>query len=61
MQTILGRKKRNTKITKLFSILGEAFLYKKGREALFLFLSRIEIATRKWLIAVRSLKGGNSY
>jgi hypothetical protein len=34
---------------------------KKGREALFLFLGRTGIATRKWLIAGRSLEGGNSY
>jgi hypothetical protein len=35
-------------------------LYQKGREALFLFLDKIEIATRKWLIVAESI-GGNSY
>jgi hypothetical protein len=41
--------------------LKKLFYIKKGREALFLFLDRIGIATRKWLIAVGSLEGGNSY
>ena len=37
--------------------LEKLFCTKKGREALFLFLSRTGIATRKWLITVESLKG----
>jgi len=41
--------------------LKKLFYTKKGREALFLFLNRTEIATRKWLIAAGSLEGGNSY
>jgi hypothetical protein len=41
--------------------LKKLFYIKKGREALFLFLSRTEIATRKWLITAGSLEGGNSY
>jgi hypothetical protein len=41
--------------------LKKLFCTKKGREALFLFLNRIEIATRKWLRAAGSLEGGNSY
>ena len=41
--------------------LKKLFYIKKGREALFLFLNRIEIATRKWLRAAGSLEGGNSY
>jgi len=41
--------------------LKKLFCTKKGREALFLFLDRTEIATRKWLKAAGSLEGGNSY
>jgi hypothetical protein len=41
--------------------LEKLFCIKKGREALFLFLSRIKIATRKWLRAAGSPEGGNSY
>jgi hypothetical protein len=41
--------------------LEKLFCIKKGREALFLFLSRTKIATRKWLRAAGSLEGGNSY
>ena len=37
--------------------LEKLFCTKKEREALFLFLSRTEIATRKWLITAGSLKG----
>ena len=39
--------------------LEKLFCTKKGREALFLFLSRTGIATRKWLITVGSLEGPN--
>jgi len=62
MQAILGREKRNAKITRFFSIFKEAILYKKkkGRDVLFQFLSKIGIAIRKWLIAEGSLEG-NSY
>jgi len=35
MQTILGRKKRNVKITKLFSLYKEAFLYKERKRGTF--------------------------
>jgi len=41
--------------------LKKLFCTKKGREALFLFLDRTGIATRKWLMAAGSLEGGNSY
>jgi len=41
--------------------LEKLFCTKKGREALLLFLSKTKIATKKWLIAEESLKGGNSY
>ncbi len=41
--------------------LKKLFCTKKGKEALFLFLSRTKIATRKWLTAAGSLEGGNSY
>jgi hypothetical protein len=41
--------------------LEKLFYTKKGRKALFLFLSRIKIATRKWLIEAGPLEGGNSY
>jgi hypothetical protein len=41
--------------------LEKLFCIKKGRRALFLFLSRIKIATGKWLGAVGSLEGGNPY
>jgi len=41
--------------------LEKLFYIEKGRRALFLFLSRIKIATRKWLIEEGSLEGGNSY
>ena len=37
--------------------LEKLFCIKKGREILFLFLNRTEIATRKWLITVGSLEG----
>ena len=40
--------------------LEKLFYIKKGREVLFQFLSKIGIATRKWLIAEGSLEG-NSY
>jgi len=35
MQTIRGRKKRNAKITKLFSLLREALLYKERKRGTF--------------------------
>ena len=41
--------------------LKKLFCTKKGREALFLFLSRTKIATRKWLMEAGPLEGGNSY
>ena len=41
--------------------LEKLFCTKKGKEVLFQFLSRTKIATRKWLRAVGSLKGGNPY
>ena len=41
--------------------LKKLFYTQKGREALFLFLTRTEIATRKWLITAGSIEGGNSY
>jgi len=41
--------------------LEKLFCIKKGKEVLFLFLSKIGIATEKWLAAAGSLKGGNSY
>ena len=41
--------------------LEKLFYIKKGKKALFLFLDKIKIAIKKWLIAVRSLEGGNSY
>jgi hypothetical protein len=37
------------------------FYTQKGKEALFLFLSRTGIATRKWLIIAGSIEGSNSY
>ena len=37
--------------------LEKLFCTKKGREALFLFLNRTGIATRKWLITAGSLEG----
>src|SRR6266567_7063222 len=40
--------------------LKKLFCTKKEKEALFLFLSRTKIATRKWLIAEGFLEG-NSY
>jgi hypothetical protein len=53
---------RNAKETRLFSLsLEKLFCTQKGREALFLFLSRTGIATRKWLITAGSIEGGNSY
>ena len=62
MQTILGKQKRNIKTIRLFSLLKKAPPHtQKKRETLFLFLSRVEIATRRWLIVIRSLEGGNSY
>jgi hypothetical protein len=42
-------------------LLEKLFYTKKGKEVLFLFLSRTEIATRKWLVAAGSIEGGNSY
>jgi len=44
-----------------FLSLEKLFYIEKGREALFLFLSRTKIATRKWLMEARPLEGGNSY
>ena len=41
--------------------LEKLFYIEKGRKALFLFLSRTKIATRKWLMEVGRLEGGNSY
>ncbi len=41
--------------------LKKLFCTKKGREALFLFLNKTGIATRKWLITAGALEGGNSY
>jgi len=41
--------------------LEKLFCIKKGRRALFLFLSKTEIAIRKWLIEAKALEGGNSY
>jgi len=41
--------------------LEKLFCIKKGRRALFLFLSKTEIATRKWLMEAEALEGGNSY
>jgi len=35
MQTILGRKKRNAKTIKLFSLLIKAFLYKERERSTF--------------------------
>jgi len=58
----LYREERREMQKKLgFSLsLKKLFYTQKGKEALFLFLSRTGIATRKWLITVRSI-GGNSY
>ena len=41
--------------------LEKLFYTEKGRRALFLFLSKTEIATRKWLMEGEALEGGNSY
>ena len=41
--------------------LKKLFYTLKGREVLFLFLSRTGIATRKWLITAGSIEGGSSY
>jgi hypothetical protein len=41
--------------------LEKLFYTEKGRRALFLFLSKIKIATREWLIEEEALEGGNSY
>jgi hypothetical protein len=41
--------------------LEKLFCIEKGREALFLFLSKTKIATRKWLMEAGPLEGGNSY
>ena len=41
--------------------LEKLFCTEKGRRALFLFLSKTEIATRKWLMEAEALEGGNSY
>ena len=41
--------------------LEKLFCKEKGRGALFLFLSKTEIATRKWLMEAEALEGRNSY
>ena len=41
--------------------LEKLFCTKKGKKALFMFLDKTGIATRKWLMAAGSLEGGNSY
>ncbi len=41
--------------------LKKLFCTKKGREALFLFLNKTGIATRKWLITEGVLEGGDFY
>jgi hypothetical protein len=41
--------------------LEKLFCIKKGRRALFLFLSKTKIATREWLMEAEALEGGNSY
>jgi len=41
--------------------LEKLFCIEKGRRALFLFLSKTKIATRKWLMEVKALEGGNFY
>jgi len=41
--------------------LKKLFYTQKEKEVLFPFLSRTEIATRKWLIIAGSIEGGNSY
>jgi len=41
--------------------LEKLFYIKKGKRAPFLFLSRIKIAIKKWLIVAGSLEGGNFY
>jgi len=56
----LYREERREMQKKLGSSLS-LFCIQKGREALFLFLSRTGIATRKWLITAGSIEGGNSY
>jgi hypothetical protein len=59
----LYREERREMQKKLSSSLSlkKLFCTLKGREALFLFLSRTGIATRKWLITAGSIEGGNSY
>jgi hypothetical protein len=59
----LYREERREMQKKLGSSLSlkKLFCTQKGREALFLFLSRTGIATRKWLITAGSIEGGNSY
>ncbi len=44
-----------------FLSLKKLFYTKKGKETFFLFLNRIGIATKKWLMTEGALKGGNSY
>jgi len=41
--------------------LEKLFYTEKGKSTLFLFLSKTEIATRKWLMEEEALEGGNSY
>jgi hypothetical protein len=41
--------------------LEKLFCTKKGKQALFLFLNKTKIATRKWLMAAGSLEGSNSF
>jgi hypothetical protein len=44
-----------------FLSLEKLFYTEKEKRALFLFLSKIEIATRKWLMEAEALEGGDSY
>ena len=59
----LYREERREMQKKLGSSLSlkKLFCTKKGREVLFLFLSKTGIATREWLITAGALEGGNSY
>jgi len=41
--------------------LEKLFCTEKGKRALFIFLSKIKIATREWLMEAEALEGGNSY
>ena len=41
--------------------LEKLFYTEKEKRALFLFLNKIKIATRKWLMEAEALEGGNSY